>query len=239
MARLKLLLLFGMLAVIAACRTAGPAAPPEPPDPACVFQPGRYNFVAYSTPIFRQGAVVGVRPKRDNMPAGYLDIPLRCTSGWSVSGPARLSADRTTLTIAEDAAPGAEIVLRFRVLAEREVVARLVVVARDAVVLTGTRSQTALTGCATSEPVRELEFAPGLFSVTFHPFETYKDYWGTYTFDPATGALVMTVAGGNNIPAGLDLDGVARMEGGHLILEQMFLGDPRGAPPGRACRYTF
>jgi hypothetical protein len=238
MSRLRLLFLFGMLAVTASCQTAGAPAPPELPDQACVFPPGRYNFVEYSTPVFRQGAVVGVRPKRDNMPGGYLDIPLRCTSGWSVTGPARLGADRTTLTIAEDAAPGAEIVLRFRV-ADEPVMARLVVVARDALVLTGTRGQAAAVGCEALGPVRELEFGTDRFAVTFQPFETYKDYWGTYRFDPATGALVMSVEGGNHVPPGLDLEGVARMEGGHLILDQMFLGDPNGGRPAGACRYTF
>lgn len=238
MSRLNLLLVFGILAVTAACQAAGPPAPPELPDQTCVFPPGRFNFVEFSIPVFRQGAVVGVRPKRDNMPGGYLDIPLRCTSGWSVSGPARLNEDRTTLTIAEDAAPGAEIVLRFR-LSDEPVVARLAVVARDALVLTGIRSQTAVTGCAGLAPVRELEFGPDRFSVTFNPFETYKDYWGTYRFDPATGALLMSVEGGNNIPPGLDLEGVARIEGGHLILEQMFLGAPGGGRPAGSCRYTF
>lgn len=226
---------------MAACQAAGPPPPPEPPEPpdlACVFPPDRYKFIEFSIPVFRQGAVAGVRPKRDNMPFGYPDIPLRCTSGWSVSGPARLSEDRTTLTIAEDAAPGAEIVLRFR-LRDEEVTARLTVVARDAVVLTGRWSQTAATGCEGMEPVRELEFGPDRFSVTFTPFESYKDYWGTYRFDPATGALLLSVEAGNNIPPGLDLEGIARMEGGHLILERMFLGDRQGRRPNAGCRYTF
>ncbi len=36
---------------------------------------------------------------------------------------------------------------------------------------------------APANPVRELLFwADGTFSVTWKPFETYRDYWGTYTY---------------------------------------------------------
>jgi hypothetical protein len=236
MFRLKLLVVPGMLAVMAACRTAAP--PPDPPDQSCVFQPGRYNFVEYSAQVFRQGAVVRIQAMRDNMPFGSLAIPMQCTSGWAVSGPAELSADRTILTIRPDAPPGSQIQLSFNVRGEA-VVSRLTVVGRDQVVLIGTWGQSAAAGCEGLEPVRELQFGAERFSVTFTPFETYKDYWGTYRFDPATGALHMNVEGGNSIPGGLDLDGVARIEEGHLVLEQMFLGDRRGQRPAAGCLYKF
>lgn len=37
----------------------------------------------------------------------------------------------------------------------------------------------------------------GSFSVTGRPFETYKDYWGKYTYDAKTGVLKFTVERGN------------------------------------------
>lgn len=106
-------------------------------------------------------------------------------------------------------------------------------------VLTGTWSQSAAEGCEGIEPVRELKFSPDHFSVTFTPFETYQDYWGTYSFDPATGALHLRVEGGNNTPDGLDLDGTAMLADGHLVLDGLFLGNRNGPPRKGGCRYRF
>jgi hypothetical protein len=230
-----------VFALLLGAVAAGPHRAPEPPaapDTTCLYPPDRQNFTEFSTPVFRQGATIGIRPQRDMMPAGYRDLPFECLSGWSVEGPAALSADRHSLTIDADAPPGAEIVLHYTVRGE-PVLARLHVVARDALVLTGRWSQSAAAGCEDFEPVRELEFGPDSFSVTFTPFESYKDYWGTYSFDPATGALRLTVESGNSVPPGLDLEGTARLEDGHLVLENMFLGDRAGRVPERGCRYRF
>ncbi|HYD12226.1 MAG TPA: hypothetical protein VEC11_05215 [Allosphingosinicella sp.] len=214
------------------------AREPEPPDTTCLWPPDRSNFTEFSTPVFRQGATIGIRAKRDQMPAGYRDLPAECLSGWSIEGPAELSADRRSLTIRPDAPPGSEIILRYNVKGE-PVLARLRVVARDAVVLTGRWGQRAAAGCESLDPVRELEFGPERFSVTFTPFESYKDYWGSYSFDPQTGALRLTVTGGNRVPSGLDLEGTARIEDGHLVLEGLFLGDRSGRVPEGGCRYRF
>jgi hypothetical protein len=89
------------------------------------------------------------------------------------------------------------------------------------------------------EPVRELMIGRDWrFSLTFTPFETYRDYWGTYTYDPASGALAMHVAGGNRVPPGLDLAGTARVENGRLTLRGMWLGQPAAGTP-RTCTYVF
>jgi len=226
------------IALLLSAMAAGQIEPPPTPDTTCLYPPDRHNFTTFSTPVFRQGATIHIRPQRDQMPAGYRDLPFECLSGWSIEGPAELSQDRHSLTISPDAPPGAEIILRYNVKGE-PVMARLRVVARDAVVLTGTWSQSAAEGCDGLDPVRELEFGPDRFSVTFTPFESYKDYWGTYRFDPATGALRLTVESGNNVPAGLDLEGTARVEDGHLVLDGMFLGDRNGSPREGGCRYRF
>jgi hypothetical protein len=89
------------------------------------------------------------------------------------------------------------------------------------------------------EPVRDLVLRrDGRFTVTFVPFETYHDYWGRYTYDPATGALRLRVEGGNKVPAGLDLDGTARIANGRLTLARMWLGQPSASRP-RVCAYAF
>ncbi len=53
--------------------------------------------------------------------------------------------------------------------------------------------------------------AGGEFDVTWQPFEAYRDYWGTYTYDAATRRLVLTVTEESRAE-GLDLDSEARLQ---------------------------
>jgi hypothetical protein len=217
-----------------------PVPPPPPPLPDLECQPmgWHFAFVGTDTTVYRQGAVVNVTPSVDRSPAGTVEIPLRCTSGWRVTGPATLAADRTTVAIAPDAPPGAIVQVEFR-HAGKPVERQFRVVAKDAVVLTGRYTQQSLEGCTAHEPVRELEFQPeNRFSVTFMPFETYRDYWGSYAFDPATGKLRLTVEGGNFVPPNLDLEGEVEFAAGRLRLKDMFLGS-RDGPPQSGCIYAF
>jgi hypothetical protein len=214
------------------------APPPPPPDTECLQPGSHFAFIATDTKVYRQGAVVRVTPAVDKSPAGTAELPLRCTSGWTVTGPASLSADRTTVTIAPDAPVGATVTVGFS-HASKPVEARFKVVAKDEIVLTGRYTQRSLEGCSAHEPVRELEFRPeNRFSVTFLPFETYQDYWGSYSFDPATKRLRLTVEGGNFVPPNLDLEGEAELIEGRLRLKGVFLGS-RDGPPQSDCTYLF
>ena len=226
----------GALAASACLRTR--PEPPAPPDLACFPLVRHFTFLDTDTRVFRQGAQIRLTPRVNAAPGGSPEIPVRCFSGWTVTGPATLSADRTTLSIAPDAPPGSIVTVGVRHGTE-PVALRLRVIGRDEVVLIGSRSQQAVEGCWTPEPVGELEFGETRFSVTFRPFESYRDYWGTYTFDPATGALKMTVEGGNFVPPQLDLEGRAELEGGRLVLHEMFLGAREWTPPQGSCTYRF
>jgi hypothetical protein len=213
-------------------------APPEPPDVECFPPVYHFTFFETDTRIYRQGAVVKLTPKVDISPAGTQALPPRCVSDWSVTGPARLASDASILTIDEDAPPGSTIEVSFR-HGQETVKSQLRVVERNAIVLTGRWSQKEVTGCEPGDPVRELEFNPeNRFSVTFAPIETYKDYWGSYSFDPATGDIRFQVAGGNFIPAGVDLEGKAELVDGRLTLRDVFFGSRRG-PPQSGCTYRF
>ncbi|MEO7177555.1 MAG: hypothetical protein ABIW83_01810 [Allosphingosinicella sp.] len=226
--------------VLAACTRGdeGGATFSPPPEGAC-YPPGwHFAFVATGTTVYRQGATIRVTPKVDMSPAGTAELPLRCTSGWSVTGPATLSRDRTSIIIAPDAPVGATVTVGFRHVG-KAVEASFKVVARDEVVLTGLWSQRGIEGCPGVEPVRELELRPeNGFSVTFQPFETYQDYWGSYTFDPATKRIRLTVAGGNFVPPDLDLEGEAELVDGRLRLKGLFLGSHYGGPQSD-CTYLF
>jgi len=88
---------------------------------------------------------------------------------------------------------------------------------------------------APAKAIAELVFDPdGAFSVTWVPFESYKDYWGTYTFDLAQGTLELSVTGGNTIPSDVDGHGEFAIDAsGRLILTDLWLGTPsleRGPP---------
>jgi hypothetical protein len=217
-------------------RSAPP--PPLPPDTEC-FPPGyHFAFLAMDTQIHRQGARIKLAPEVNLAPAGTRPLPARCASDWSVTGPAELSPDRGLLTLAPDAPVGSIVTVGFK-HGGKPVEAHLRVIGREEIVLTGRRSQQGVEGCEYAEPVRELEFSPGnRFSVTFQPFETYRDYWGSYTFDPASGAISFKVEGGNFVPYGLDLEGRAEFAQGRLTLANVFFGSRQG-PPQKDCTYRF
>ena len=100
--------------------------------------------------------------------------------------------------------------------------------------------------CARGTPppakVEELEFEPGGRAlVTFGAFETYHDYWGPYRYDPASGALGITVERGNAVPTDVDLEGRASITpNGELVLSGISFGTPGGAgPEARNCTLRF
>ncbi|HEX8216052.1 MAG TPA: hypothetical protein VF577_01190 [Allosphingosinicella sp.] len=230
--------LSGLVAASAGCLGPRPE-PPRLPDPACHPMGGHFAFLDTDTRIFRQGATIRLTPRVNAAPGGSPEIPLRCTSDWSVAGPATLGADRTILTIAPDAPVGSTVSVSFRRGGEA-VAGRFRVIGRDEIVLTGARSQKAIEGCSGVDPVGELEFSgENRFSVTFTPFESYRDYWGTYSFDPSTKRLTMTVDGGNYVPAALDLEGTADLGPGGLVLSGMYFGTRGGFEAPHTCTYRF
>jgi hypothetical protein len=100
-----------------------------------------------------------------------------------------------------------------------------------------------------TQPIHEVEFrASGRFSVTWTPFETYRDYWGLYTTDVSAGSVVLRIDGGNYQPVRFRGEGTFVLsKNGTLELRGAFLGDPRSygteapAPEkiGKQCRYLF
>ena len=230
---------------LSACSLSRPEPiPPVPADPErCGTFDGVYDYLEVDPRPARQGATLKIAAMQRRGPSWHV-VPLDCTSDWSVSNPAlaTLDEDRTSLRIAPDAPPGATVTVSYRIKGE-SVAASLVVVAKDAFVITGRRGQRSAEGCDGYVRIGELEFtAGGGFSVTFRPFESYKDYWGSYRLDQATGALSLSVRGGNYQPPWLDLEGKARIaDDGALLLENVYLGQPDGRPPpqGGTCRYTF
>lgn len=234
-----------LLLTTSACSLSRPEPiPPVPVSPEhCGTFEGVHDYLEVDPRPARQGATLRISAMQ-RRGHGWHDVPLDCTSDWSVSNPslATLAEDRKSLHIAPDAPPGATVTISYRIKSET-VTASFVVVAKDAFVITGRRGQRSAEGCDGYQKIGELEFtAGGGFSVTFQPFESYKDYWGGYLFHQETGTLTLNITGGNRKPPWLDLEGKVRIASdGGLVLEDMYLGQPDGRPPpeGGTCGYTF
>ena len=93
-----------------------------------------------------------------------------------------------------------------------------------------------------ARPIQELIFeADGTFSLTWTPFELYKDYWGTYEYDLASRSLALEVKGGNYIPP-LIFSNSPRFRiapDGSLVLENIWLGASRNGPATLRCGHRF
>lgn len=81
-------------------------------------------------------------------------------------------------------------------------------------------------------------------AATWLPFETRKDFWGTYTYDPKTGAFALQPDAQyhNYLPADLKPAGKARIDAqGRLILEGVWLGarPPAAAKAATPCGHIF
>lgn len=94
--------------------------------------------------------------------------------------------------------------------------------------------------------INELEFrASGWFSVTWAPFEVYRDYWGTYKLDPAKSSFSLKIERGNYVPQVFHGDGIYRLTNpSTLEIQDVFLGvehkadSPQVQVPA-GCVYTF
>jgi hypothetical protein len=75
------------------------------------------------------------------------------------------------------------------------------------------------------------------FSVTAHPFERYKDYWGHYSYDLKKRTISFLIDGGNKKPADFDLDGFFRFnKAGDLVLDSIFFGT---LSPGDKVKHVY
>lgn len=234
------------LAAVAALVAVTPAEAAEPLTgaefrAACQEAKGDAYRLFVTPEVTRQGAELAVQAVMigPNAPWGG-PLPLACLKNWRLSVPtaATLSADHSRLIIADTAVPGTPVKLTAEFDGKTAAV-EFTIVARDAVVLTGYWSEVGDADCPVGEPLlRELHFiADGRFEATWMPFERYIDYWGDYSFDAATGAIVLKPTGGNHVPADADLDGKAAIgPDGLLRFSGFFFGSPSSGPrPPRTC----
>lgn len=180
----------------------------------------------------------------------YVFEPVDTCASWSVSPSIGASMDKDTGVLAVD--PAARNGEMFTVTADVEDGRRLVsievyVYTAEENPLVGNWREEAQFVCQTREEltpeerIGELRFrADGSFSVTWHPFEIYRDYWGTYMFELSQGTLDLTPVDGNFLPE--DVDGSGNFEidhQGRLVLQDLWLGSPRGGTEAALCGHRF
>ena len=196
----------------------------------------------------RPGALVPLVPQWTSSPGDFQPIPAECWGSPSVApeSAAKVTADGGGVQISPQATDGEQIPVS--VLVDGRVVKGAIrVVDPMAHPLAGRWIERSVRcdapqQTAGHQPIKELEFAAdGRFSVTWAPFETYRDYWGSYAFDPKRGSLSFQVTGGNHVPVDLHLVGTARLSDTmHILtLSGLSLGEPEGPSLPQSCTITF
>jgi hypothetical protein len=215
------------------------ALPPPETETAAVDCAPPSSFGGYlfwmERPAVAPGASLSLKPWFTTQPGVMLPVPAACLEDVVLSGPATLEADGRTVTINADAGPGAAVQVEGKV-GEASLSGRILVYVEEAQPLVGRWSQPE-EACAMegAEPVRELIFQPdGTFSLTWTPFEIYRDYWGTYTF--AEGMLTLIPEGGNHVPPDAGFSGAVELGSGTLNLPTALFGAPAR---GKACAAPF
>jgi len=94
---------------------------------------------------------------------------------------------------------------------------------------------------SSQQAIAELIFNDNMtFSVTWIPFETYKDYWGTYAFDLEKGILEIKVKSGNYIPPDINPKGFFGLsaEQKTLAINELYFGTRSGCSK-KPAEYIF
>jgi hypothetical protein len=234
-----------------ACRfvvSAFPEARTTRPN-ACAIPEGNVLLIAGGEIELGAGESVSLRVSSASHPNARDPLPPGCTVSWSVepSERASIGAADGTLTVAADAAVNDLFDVRATLADGRTVDARVRVVDRGPGSVVGTFREVSRVPCGGGEPttpahpIQELVLSgDGTFAVTWVPFDTRQDYWGTYVFVPETGALSLQVQSGSYVPADLDGEGTVAFDGVTGIrLVDLWLGSDVSGSEDPSCTQVF
>jgi hypothetical protein len=165
---------------------------------------------------------------------------------WSVSPPELATIDAKGHVVFGAMAAGKSVTVSATLGNGRVVSTTFEVTKASMASIVGNWSEDARQACGTStwikpdKPIRELHIdASGEYTVTWTPFESYVDYVGKLTYDPATGATTMVPSKLNYLPPDVTTKGTAKIEGGQLVLRGIWLGSANGATEKPACAQRF
>ena len=209
-----------------------------PEEPACEARPAIFVNPA----VARQGATMKLIVQEPVGAFAPRPIFAPFITDWTASpaGLVTIAKDGASLAIAENAKPGVDVTLAMKYCG-RPVSRTIRIVGKTEPVITGRWGQESITCTSETprEPIRELVFKDnGDFSITYAPFESYTDYWGTVAVNIAAGTLAFNVEDGNSTPGGGKLSGTLNLTADDkLILDGFFLSRPEQS--GGSCRYVF
>lgn len=229
------------------------STPPAPPLDTCAVEFTQFITFGQSgvnTSRLSPGDSTTLRPKLYQGPA-IVDGDNACIRDLVVTPGDGADDDDYTLTkledgsyrltVSEDATPGGSFKLSAGYGSSREIGDIVYVYDTERWPLEGVWSQPRKECGASS--IGELEINRGGFSVTWQPFESYKDYWGSYTFDRAEsdgieGTLVIEPSGGNFMPFGKNQRTLqVRVDGDMLTILDGDFGQHRSGQ--RLCEAPF
>jgi hypothetical protein len=176
-------------------------------------------------------------------------IPVNIATTWSVgpAGGAGIDPAKGELAIDGSVPSGSQFTVSATVEEDRQAVtAEVHVYTPEGNPFVGFWREEAQLACDDGEEVapalrvEELVFAAdGQFAVTWQPFESYVDYWGTYAFDLNAGTIELTITSGNFVPGDVDGQGRFKVEEGKLVLTDVWLGTSHSSKAPPNCGHRF
>ncbi|MAP96083.1 MAG: hypothetical protein CMK07_14145 [Ponticaulis sp.] len=209
---------------------------------ACPYNENGAHLFWIEPPSREVGGTVGLTPYFSTHPGHFEDLPSGCIGDMSAMPEEAVSFSRQEdgmvyATLTQAAEPGSKIILTTSYGGVETISATINVYDGAANPLVGYWAQENDGSCSEDSIIRELIFqGDGTFSVTWTPFESYKDYWGEYEYETETGLLILTPDGGNNVPEDVS-SGTIRLEDGQFtLLDGTSFGSTRA---GESCAAPF
>jgi len=237
-----------LLLVMRGSSAPSPVAPPGlPPEVDCgIFNTGRLVFWFDDRDV-QAGELLASQPALVRRPHDYVPVPAACISAWRLSpdAPAVMDAMSGIGMVAPDAKDGTTFTLIAQVGAQiAQGKMRVADPAKHP--LRGLWRQTQEIACGTGvqrappKPLHELRFqSSGKFSATWTPFESYIDYEGSFSYDPAKGALDLALTGGNDLPAQRKISASARLDARGRLVVSALPGGSRNPTDAGVCEMIF
>lgn len=235
------------LALLSACETM----PVEPEadvsrallsGEACPYDDNGAHLFWMSYPSRQVGETVEFQPYFSTHPGHMEMLPAECIGDMTAMPEdavtfSRDQTGRVAARLTDQAKPDTQIIIDTNYGGHTEITGIVKVYDAAANPLVGTWTQVDDGNCSGNSRILELKFeGDGDFSVTWRPFEAYKDYWGEFDYELETGMLFLRPESGNYIPEDVSSGAISLSGDEFTLLDGMSFGSTRG---GEICSAPF